>query len=63
MILFKSKLRLRIEAKIRSLTTEHDSIVKDKEDTNQIRNTHDYCSLIIKEHELNEKIELLESLL
>jgi hypothetical protein len=63
MKIFKSTHHRRIEAKIKSLTIELDSIVEEKSGTNQTRNTHDYCKLIIKEHELKERIELLNSLL
>jgi hypothetical protein len=62
MKLFKSKYRNRIEDKIRFLETEHTLVIYEKQDTNQIRSTHDYCKLVIKEHDLNDKIELLKSL-
>jgi len=61
--LFKSRLRKRIEAKIKSLAIECASTMYRKEGTNQVRDTTEYCKLVLKEASLNDDIKLLESLL
>jgi len=62
-LIFKSKSRQRIEAKIESLNIECAAVVYERQHTNRIRNTTEYCKLSLKEDRLKEKIELLRSLL
>jgi len=63
MELFKSKYKRRIEAKIKYLAYENAKIMIAKQNTNQIRNTTDYCKLVIAESDFQKQIDLLKSLL
>ena len=60
--IFKSRLRGRIESKIEFLAIERAAVMYEKQNT-RITNTREYCNLSLSEDRLNEKIELLKSLL
>jgi len=63
MRLFKSKLRKRIEDAIRELQKEIADIKEEKSRMKQTMKPSEYCKLIIRQGEMQSKINVLKSVL